>query len=200
MGCIGGCMLLAACGDVPTSVTADASASSDAAIVWDTRIVTLTSGLAVEVWGPELELAALPDVPTASELCEGFELSVTVVVNADDGTPTTYSASAGYRAAPRGCQDDADPILCVPHKYFRDHVVPSLDSYEIPREPAQDGYYNHPLGITFFVAEERQNGSPLFTGLFDSRTAAPLAGFLHDDGANEPIRIGLYWRQRAAGA
>lgn len=159
-----------------------ADAGVDASVPWETQTLVLASGLEVEVWGPEDELAALPEVPTAGELCESFELSVTVVVSPSDGAPTSFSAAAGYRAAPRGCQGDPDFLLCVPHRYFRDHVAPQLNGYAIPQEPAQGpGYYNHPIGVAFFTPENRDEGSPLFTGLYDSRTAAPLAGWLHDD-------------------
>ncbi len=177
-------LAVVACGSPPAAVDGGADASApDAAEPWEHRTINLRSGLSVDAWGPRAKLDGLPQSPSAPEFCEEFELSVVVTFDSVP-VPVSYAAAGSFRAAPRPCGPSAD-LTCPPRSYFLQHLLPDLTEFQVPdpeQQPIGAGFYGHPLGISVFPVEYRAEGSPFITGLFDKRTSAPVAAFLHDGG------------------
>lgn len=124
--------------------------------------------------GPADAVAGVPDVASAADLCEEFELSVSFQFDPGNHDVIRYGGTATYAAAPSPCT--VGQIFCAPEEHFRRWVAPEFDFYEEP-PPVGMGFHNHPIGLSFYPTAPGLE--TWYMSVYSRSTLWPITGFAY---------------------
>lgn len=168
----------AACDDRPEGSLPDA-ASPDAlpAPSYDgTRMITLASGLPVLLQGPVESLVAVDEGITASELCNQFELSVTLLYDPQSLSLQQYLATA----EPKDCPPEICDIGPSDSRLSDEHYARWLRWRADTEFLNTAGFFNHPTAVSFYLLASDESGFPWVTSVYSTSSLGPKVVLEHE--------------------